>query len=146
MRLKQALHTDHLKVGKLFEQIDSATDAETIKEYFTELATELEIHATAEEEVVYPLARSFVYDEVGENYEEHAKVKETLEALEAMDFSSAEFKAKVKQLHQAVQTHVEREESDMMECFDREMTDQEQAEVVEQFEAAKTQLKEQLAA
>jgi hypothetical protein len=42
--------------------------------------------------------------------------------------------------------HVKHEETEMMDCFDREMTDQEQAEIVEQFEAAKQELKEQVAA
>lgn len=146
MKLKQALHTDHLQAEKLFDQIENATDAETIRKYFTQLATDLNAHAEAEEEVVYPLARSFVYDEIGERYEEQDKMKETLEMLGSMDFSSAEFKTKLKQLKQEVQAHVKHEETEMMDCFEREMTDQEQAEIVEQFEAAKQELKEQVAA
>ncbi|MGB7272456.1 MAG: hemerythrin domain-containing protein [Geitlerinemataceae cyanobacterium] len=146
MKLKDALHQDHQKAEQLFEQVQKATDAATIEKLFTELSGDLNAHATAEEEVVYPLARSFVYDDIGERYEEQDKMKETLKILGSMDFSSSEFKTKLNNLKEEVQEHVKQEESEMMDCFDRDMTDQEQAEIVEQFEAAKKDLKEKVAA
>lgn len=146
MKLKEALHKDHQKAEKLFGQIESATDAATIEKLFTELSHDLTVHANAEEEVVYPLARSFVYDEIGERYEEQAEMKEVLETLSAMDFASSEFKTKLKQLKQDIQEHVKHEESEMIDCFDREMTEQEQEEVIEQFELAKQELKQEIAA
>jgi hemerythrin superfamily protein len=146
MKLKDALHKDHQKAEQLFAQIENATDTKTIEKLFAELSTDLNLHANAEEEVVYPLARSFVYDGIGERYQEQDKMKETLEILGAMDFASAEFKTKLKQLKQEVQEHIQHEETEMIDCFDREMTDQEQAEIVEQFEAAKQELKEEIAA
>jgi iron-sulfur cluster repair protein YtfE (RIC family) len=145
MKLKDALHKDHQKADNLFKQIEAATDTETIKKLFTELSTELNVHANAEEEVIYPLARSFVYDDIGERYQEQDKMKETLTMLESMDFSSAEFKTQLKKLRKEIQQHTQNEETDMVDCFDREMNEQEQEEVIEQFEAAKQELKEEVA-
>ena len=111
------LKADHEKVARILESIDDTTER-AIKgreELFTQLKSELDLHARIEEEIFYPaLEESDEAREITlEAYEEHRLVKQLLSELAAEPKDSEEWTAKFTVLKESVEHHVEEEEGEM---------------------------------
>ena len=107
------LKNDHRKVEKLFSDIEKG--AGNRKQLFTELATELTVHAEIEEQLFYPAAKDAepTRDLVLESYEEHKQVKMVLSDLEQADMNTDTWLAGLKVLMEDVQHHVGEEEKEL---------------------------------
>jgi hemerythrin superfamily protein len=103
MDATQLLEQDHRKVESLFTEYDQEQDGGTL----SQICEELEIHATVEEEIVYP--RLGALDQAMEQHaeEEHAQAKELIAQIRA---DGADTATLVTQLQQAIQEHVHEEE------------------------------------
>ena len=117
MNAIKLLKTDHQKVEKLFKQFEGLTDRakKTKKQLVDDLIHELAVHATIEEQLLYPAMRSKggKLDEMAlEALEEHYVVKWTLDALRKMRPEHERYDAKVKVLIDVVRHHVEEEETE----------------------------------
>ena len=110
----ELLKQDHAKVKKLFEQAEDADQKEQ-QAIFTQIKTELEIHAHIEESVFYPAMQRYneLKDMVAESLEEHSKVKTLLKEMEAMA-GSEDFEDKLEELIDNVEHHAEDEEESKM--------------------------------
>jgi hemerythrin superfamily protein len=113
------LKDDHQRVDKLFKQFEEAGDqAHAAKRDLVEqIIEELTVHATAEEEVLYPTSQAEVTeteDIVHESEEEHGVVKTLISELEGMSAEDEKFDAKVKVLMENVRHHVEEEEGELL--------------------------------
>src|SRR5947209_4224193 len=106
------LKQDHRKVEKLFSEIEKSKDGRD--RLFTELATELTVHAEIEEQLFYPAVQNAkqTHDLVLESFEEHKQVKMVLADLEKTDKSTDTWRARLKVLMEDVQHHVKEEETD----------------------------------
>src|ERR1041385_2200115 len=105
------LKEDHQKVAGILEKIDATTErgVKTREELFTQLKTELDIHAQIEETIFYPALEEAdeTRDITLEAYEEHRLVKQLLSELESMSKDSEEWTAKFTVLKENVEHHVE---------------------------------------
>ena len=110
----ELLKQDHAKVKKLFEQAEDADEKEQ-QSIFTQIKTELEIHAEIEESVFYPAMQRYneLKDMVAESLEEHNKVKTLLKEMEGM-VGSEDFEDKLEELVDNVEHHAEDEEEAKM--------------------------------
>jgi iron-sulfur cluster repair protein YtfE (RIC family) len=110
----ELLKSDHEKVSKLFEEIESAS-GQGKRKVFAQLKGELDIHAHIEEKILYPaLENTEEAREITlEAYEEHKVVKELLAELAAAGTPSDEWDAKLTVLKENVEHHVEEEEGDL---------------------------------
>src|SRR5256886_12172113 len=108
------LKTDHRQVDKLFEQLENGDGNR--ERLFTELATELTVHAEIEEQLFYPAAKDAepTRDLVLESYEEHKQVKMVLSDLEQADMNTDTWLAGLKVLMEDVQHHVGEEEKEQI--------------------------------
>ena len=112
------LRSDHQQVEELFVRFEKSGDgAHKRRQELVRRITELlSVHASIEEEIFYPAARSSVADggdDVLEALEEHHLVKVTLAELEAMDPSHERYAAKVMVLIENVRHHVREEEGEL---------------------------------
>ena len=107
------LKQDHRKVEKLFSEIEKSKDGRD--RLFTELATELTVHAEIEEQLFYPAVQNAkqTHDLVLESFEEHKQVKMVLADLEKTDKSTDTWLARLKVLMEDVQHHVKEEETEL---------------------------------
>jgi hemerythrin-like domain-containing protein len=102
------------------------------RELAEQIFTELEVHATLEEELFYPALRGQLGQEttgqeidddetedgeedlLAEALEEHQEVKALIAGLRAMDPGDVEFQAKFAELREGVEEHVGMEEDELM--------------------------------
>jgi len=104
----QLLMDDHREVERLFEKFEQDND----RSVAIKICEELTLHAMVEEELIYPLYRSKV-DPAGadEARQEHQDAKDIITRVEAAE--GDQLKSLVQTLKEAVQHHVEEEESEL---------------------------------
>ena len=108
--LIRILYTQHADVKDMLDQIQAASGAQR-KTLFTQLATTLKAHETAEESVVRPVTKETAGEAVvDERNAEEAEADEVIAALSDLDVDSADFDAKFAEFKQAVSDHAEAEE------------------------------------
>lgn len=101
---------DHRKVEQLFTEYEQSGDWDVALTIFQELT----VHATLEEEMIYPLYRSKVdADGANEARAEHQEAKDLIASISAMGPGSDEVPATMAQLKAGIQHHVQEEESEL---------------------------------
>lgn len=109
------------------------------EELFTQLKTELDIHAEIEEKILYPVLEKAeeTHDISLEAYEEHRLVKQLLTELEAEPKDAEEWTAKFTVLKENVEHHVEEEEGEMFKKARKVLSQEEIDELGARLEEAK---------
>src|SRR5262245_57632046 len=117
MNATQLLEHQHGEVEKLFREIEQCEDdqRDEIRRLFARLADNLAAHADIEEEIFYPELKQRQQKEmVQQAVEEHFEMKRFLAQLLDLEVGSGEFLMVLAQLKDAVLSHVEEEEGEML--------------------------------
>lgn len=119
--ITKVLMDDHARIKRLFlranqepENLDVALD----------VCDELTIHATIEEEIVYPALRQLNAGLADESEDDHEEAKELIAEIEDLDPDDPAVDAMMKQLKKSVMAHVEREEKTVFPVLERGLSDQ----------------------
>ncbi|HLN99922.1 MAG TPA: hemerythrin domain-containing protein [Pyrinomonadaceae bacterium] len=143
MNVFALLKADHKKVAGIMEKLDSTTErgVKTREELFTQLKTELDVHARIEETIFYPALEEAdeTRDITLEAFEEHRLVKQLLGELESMNKDQEEWTAKFTVLKENVEHHVEEEEGDMFPKARKVLSDKQAEALGTRMEEAKKQ-------
>ena len=110
------LISEHMKVERIFEELESAESPNMRKALVTQLEAELTRHTTIEENVLYPFVEEHVgggEDLIDEAENEHQEASLLLDKLAHLDPSSPDFDPTVKALEKAVSHHVKEEEHEL---------------------------------
>ena len=141
----ELLKKDHEKVSGILEKLDATTERglKTREELFTQLKTELDIHAQIEEQILYPVLKELkeTNEITLEAYEEHGVVKQLLSELEALPKDDEMWGAKLTVLKENVEHHVEEEEGDMFKDARKVLGTEQLEELGARLEEAKKQKK-----
>lgn len=116
LALLVAQHRDVKAMFTMYQQlVDEEADAERRGALAREICTALTIHATIEEEIFYPAARTALDDDdlLDEATVEHASAKSLIAQIEGMQPDDGLFDAKVKVLGEYIDHHVQEEEGEM---------------------------------
>ena len=110
----ELLKQDHAKVKKLFDKTETADDREQ-KRIFSQIKTELEIHAHIEETIFYPAMQRYdgLKELVAESLKEHDAMKALLQEMVTLT-DPEEFKDTLEELIDNVEHHAEDEEEGKM--------------------------------
>ena len=139
------LTEDHEKVAGILEKIDATSErgVKTREELFTQLKTELDIHAEIEETIFYPALEKHEEsrDIALEAVEEHRIVKEFLAELDSMATDDEIWTAKMTVLKENIEHHVEEEEGEMFSKARKALTEEEIESLGTRMEAAKQKQK-----
>jgi hemerythrin superfamily protein len=133
---------DHRQVERLFKEYERAGDrAHTTKARLAEaVVRELSIHASIEEQFLYPTARELsdkLDEQVLEALEEHHVAKATLAELDKMSPTDERFDAKMTVLMESIRHHVDEEEENLFPKLRKLMAPEELAVLGEAMDAAK---------
>ncbi len=137
MNALDLLKKDHQTVRELFQQLETQPQEAD----FTTLKNELMEHATLEEEMFYPELRDDEEneDEVMHAYEEHAEVKHTLAEMTEIGVGNEGWMERLIELKDAVEHHVEEEESELFEIAIESFSDDELEELGQRMEQYKAE-------
>lgn len=142
LEVTELLHEDHLKVRDLFFQFKKAEESADKEQLVKEILTELHIHSTVEEEIVYPSVEEEA-EEGGELIDEaeteHRVVKFLMAELSEMTADDDQFDAKVLVLCELVDHHIREEEKEMFKKLRESEADLE--DLAEQVQTRKEELK-----
>jgi hemerythrin-like domain-containing protein len=113
----QLLKKQHREVEALFKKIEKTRSADPRRALMLELASNLKLHMTIEEEIFYPAVQQLPAKKAEEMtleaYEEHAVVKLVLAELPGVDPEDERFDAKMTVLSELIEHHVDEEENEM---------------------------------
>lgn len=139
------LKSDHEKVAGIMDKIEGTTERalKTREELFTQLKTELDIHAKIEETILYPVLEKAKEsrDITLEAFEEHRLVKQLLRELEAEAKDDEKWTAKFTVLKENVEHHVEEEEGELFKKARKVLSEEEIEELGTRMEKAKGEQK-----
>jgi hemerythrin superfamily protein len=114
----ELIKQDHDTVEGLFRRWDQGPPPpDQQRELVEAIIRELSVHASIEEQVLYPVMRRALPDGdrlVEEALDEHKEAKEVLAELDRKGPDDADFEAQVESLIQDVRHHVEEEEEEML--------------------------------
>ncbi|MBU7585081.1 MAG: hemerythrin domain-containing protein [Nostoc sp. TH1S01] len=135
------IEAEHRQVEKLFTEAEKA-NKNKLYEIFDQIYLALNLHARTEELVFYPALREYekTAQYIEEAEEEHEEAEVLLEEIKALQPSDAEFKSKLTDLKEAVQHHVEEEESEIFEAVRGCISEEELIELGQEFQEAKVKL------
>lgn len=123
------LKKDHQKVAGILEKLEATTERalKTREELFTQLKTELDIHANIEETIFYPVLEKAEEsrDITLEAFEEHRIVKQLLAELEESAKDDEVWTAKFTVLKENIEHHVEEEEGEMFKKARKVLSEEE---------------------
>lgn len=106
----KVLIDDHIKVKRMFMEFERSSDFQLAKQ----ICDELTMHTTLEEEVVYPVLRDEVDEEMAEHAEEeHDEAKALIEEIQAMEPGDPMLASTMRRLQSAVEEHVQEEETEV---------------------------------
>ncbi len=126
MKASKLLTKDHRTVKGLFRKFERAKASTERRRLAEEIIEELSVHATIEEELVYPALRQGnprLDDSVLEALEEHHVAKLTLAELDKMDVDDERFSAKMKVLRESIEMHIAEEEEKLLPRLDQLLSD-----------------------
>ena len=134
------LTSDHRDVTALIGEIWTIRDPMMRRDLTDTAISELVRHAVAEEMYVYPAMRKHLphgEKAVEHDIEEHQELERTMKRLEAVDVSSTEFDATLRQLETLLADHVQDEESEQFPQLRRLIPADELVELAGKVETAK---------
>jgi iron-sulfur cluster repair protein YtfE (RIC family) len=141
----ELLKSDHEKVAGILDKIEGTTERalKTREELFTQLKTELDIHAAIEEKIFYPVLEKAEEsrDITLEAFEEHRLVKQLLAELESGAKDDETWTAKFTVLKENIEHHVEEEEGEMFKQARKVLSKAEIEELGTRMEKAKGEQK-----
>jgi hemerythrin superfamily protein len=124
---------DHREVERLFDELKSHPEKRPL--LVPVLSALLTAHSRAEEAEVYPAARDEAgeTDEVAHSQEEHVQAEELMAKVAATDPTSPQFEQALDKLIEAVNHHVEEEESEVLPGIRKRLDERRRAELGKAF-------------
>lgn len=149
MKIYQALANDHQKVKELLTELISLKDedVESRNELVAEIRDELIPHSRAEESIFYNSIRALDEEKklIMHSYQEHLEAETLLRALQAADKLDMGWRATAQKLKDALEHHIEEEESEVFAAA-KELFTAEEAEIMGgAFESIKPQIRDESA-
>lgn len=142
----EVLRRDHENLRKhLNELVSMKKDSKRRQLLLERIRDGLVPHSRAEEAVFYNSLRSVpvVSDEIWHGYREHMEAETYLRTLQVASVFNAEFKAVAKKLKEAVEHHIEEEESEIFRLAEGVLTNAEARQMATAFNRMKAQVKKE---
>lgn len=142
MNAHELIREDHEEVRDLYSQFEAAAGEER-EELGRQILTALTVHTAVEEELYYPAFAAAGEQDTATEYEaEHAEAKALINELVRMDAADEEYAPTMKALMEAVESHMDEEESEGMPLAETFLSEEDLALLGAKMEARKQELEE----
>jgi Hemerythrin HHE cation binding domain len=139
MNLRTLMQTGPAKANELFARLSETSDGaiKTREKLFAELKTELELHASLEEQHLFPVLRrnaetkELVADAIKDNKELRAKIAE----LEALPKNDEAFPERLRELQKAFRQHAREEKREVLPAVQQALTEEQAQDLAGKIEA-----------
>jgi hemerythrin superfamily protein len=133
MNPSNLLKQDHRAVKALFRKYERARQTSEKQRIGEQIVEELSVHATIEEQIVYPILRADkrIESSVLDAIEEHHAVKLVLAELDKMKAGDERYDGKIHFVTEAVETHIEEEEGELLPRLEKLLDDEQRRIVVD---------------
>src|SRR6201746_419799 len=139
MTLRTVMQAGPAKANELFTKLSDTSEGavKTRERLFTELKTELELHASLEEQHLFPIlkrnaeTKELVADAIKDNKELRAKLAE----LEALPKNDEAFPERLKELQKTFRQHARDEKRELLPAVQRALSEEQVQGVAEKIEA-----------
>lgn len=143
------LAKEHGEVSGMMMRIEATREddgAATRQELFEKMAVELLSHAHAEDRTFYDALERYPesQNQLKDSRNEHQEIERHINELDAIPYSSSEWKQRFLELKNVVQHHVDEEESDVFEIAKDVMSKDELQALDERFHEEKQREKDRL--
>jgi iron-sulfur cluster repair protein YtfE (RIC family) len=108
---------EHQAIRRSFASLQSLDDRDELESTWTELAARLEVHASAEEEMLYPKLLKVAdpeHDETDDAIRDHNEIRDTAHAVAGHEVGSDGWWEAVKACQEANEHHLDEEERDVL--------------------------------
>jgi iron-sulfur cluster repair protein YtfE (RIC family) len=119
--ITKVLRDDHARIKRLFLRANQASEDVSIA---LDVCDELVIHATIEEEIVYPALAELDSRLAEESEDEHEEAKEIIAEIQDLDPYDPAVTGLMTQLKKSVMRHVDKEEKVVFPVLERGLPDQ----------------------
>ncbi len=142
------LKEDHQQVATLLTQLKNTHDPVRRSHLFDDVRGALDVHASAEEDAIYPrLESEMTTEDLALNAEEdHDEIRACLEILENLDPEEENWEPAVRALERTVLDHVKEEETEVFAALKADFDEGERRQMKRDFLLAKKGGREELAA
>jgi hemerythrin superfamily protein len=132
---------DHQKTNEQLMELEKRVQGRPTSQHpiFPTMKKELLGHMAAEEKLVYPLLEQEMRQKVHESIKEHNEVRQHLEHLTAGSMPEDEWARHLQMMKQAIQHHVQEEESQVLPAAQRIAGDQKLRELGPEFKRMEEQ-------
>jgi hypothetical protein len=120
--------SEHQVFRRSFSEIEGLTDDGELEQRWVELADQLEVHASGEEEVFYPKLLREVDDSEGDTkhaVKDHNKIRDTVRAVADHEVGTAAWWEAFRAARAETMEHLEEEEHDVLPPFQSEVDEDE---------------------
>jgi hemerythrin superfamily protein len=132
----ELLRQQHEQVKQMFSELLGA-QGEHRQQLFDCLRATLAAHETAEEMVVYPMARAAgAGDIVDRRVQEEDEAKAALAELEKLDATASPFDTKIREFHENVLRHATAEETELFPVLEQKLSTEELAKAADRIRTA----------
>ena len=133
------LMEEHGKVAALLMRLKMSSDVKLREELYPSLRYELLAHENGEVLAVYPVLARFAETTAmaAEHYREAEELKAAIAAVDALEFSDANWAPTFDRLVQLVEAHVKEEEAEFFPKAQKVLGEDEAKALLPRFEAAK---------
>jgi len=139
MKATDFLKKQHKDVMRLFKEVEKTENPRSRKRLLDDIAKQLKLHTTIEEEIFYPAVKDIGTDKAEtlarEATEEHHVVDLVLAELPKLDPAAESFEAKMTVLRELVEHHVEEEQDEMFPLAEKKLGRERIRELGEELEA-----------
>ena len=119
--ITKVLRDDHARIKRLFLRANQSSEDVSIA---LDVCDELNIHATIEEEIVYPALQELDSHLAEQSEDEHEEAKELIAEIEDLELDDPAVRQLMVQLKKSVMKHVEMEEKQVFPILERGLPDQ----------------------
>lgn len=146
MEIYEVLKKDHEEIKEYLHELVSLEDDDEYRfVLIEEISNALIPHSRAEESVFYNTLRAVNADKgvVFHGYQEHMEAETLLRTLQVMDKVNMEWKPIAKKLQEALEHHIEEEESDTFQEAHNAFSPEEAEVMAEAFEKLKLEVEQE---